>query len=266
MNEGVFIPIRLESERLPKKIIKLVGDKPILYYMLDRIIKSKFIKSKKNIVICTTKEQSDNPLEKIVNNYGASIFRGAKDDLIDRFYNANKIFNFKNILLIDGDDPLIFPEHLDLVLSEQKKSKFDCVYTSNLPFGLNIKSVTYNAINKVYKNYLSKKNDTGFGLYFTNTYMIKSKKIFKFKINNLLLKARLTLDYSEDFDLIKKIINELYIGINSNYSFKVFQKYIVENPNILKINLFRQNEHLERSNSKINLNYKNNNKVLNVIY
>ena len=32
---------------MPKKILKLVGDKPILYYMLDRIIKSKFIKSKK---------------------------------------------------------------------------------------------------------------------------------------------------------------------------------------------------------------------------
>ena len=32
MNNGVFIPIRLDSERLPEKSLKLVNEKPILYY------------------------------------------------------------------------------------------------------------------------------------------------------------------------------------------------------------------------------------------
>ena len=41
------------------------------------------------------------------------------------------------------------------------------------PFGLNIKAVTSSALEKVYNNYLSTKNDTGFGLYFTDTNIIK---------------------------------------------------------------------------------------------
>ena len=154
LTEGVFIPIRLSSERLPRKVLKLVNGRPILYHMLDRIMKSKFINSKKNIVVCTTMEKVDDALEKKVKNYGASIFRGSKNDLIKRFYNANKVFNFNRILLIDGDDPLIFPEHIDKVIKEQKISKHDCVYTSNLPFGLNIKSISAYGLKKVFNSYL----------------------------------------------------------------------------------------------------------------
>ncbi len=233
--------------------------------MFNRIIKSKYINSKKKIVVCTTKEKIDDPLEKIVKDYGASIFRGAKNDIIKRFYDANKIFNFKKILLIDGDDPLIFPEHLDKVLDEHKKGKFDCIYTSNLPFGLNIKSVNSQALEEVFKNYLSKINDTGFGLYFTDTNIINSKKINNFKIHKLLSKARFTLDYIEDFELIKNIIIDLYSDDAPDYSFKTFENYIIENAKMLNINLFRQDQSIERAKFKVNLKYKNKDEVLKII-
>ena len=264
MTEGVFIPIRLGSERLPKKSLKLINDKPILYHMFNRIMRSNYIKSKKKIVVCTTRKKADDLLEKIVIQYGASVFRGSQNDIIKRFYDANKIFKFEKILLIDGDDPLIFPEHLDRVLYEHKKSKFDCIYTSNLPFGLNIKSINSNALKEVYKNYLSKTNDTGFGLYFTDTNIINSKKINNFKFHKLLSKARLTLDYFDDFELMRKIIIDLYSGRNPNYSFKTFEKYIINNSKILNINLFRQKQNKQRSKSKLNLKYRNKNKILKI--
>ena len=47
MTEGVFIPIRLSSERLPQKSLKLINDQPVLYHMFNRILKSKSINSKK---------------------------------------------------------------------------------------------------------------------------------------------------------------------------------------------------------------------------
>ena len=234
--------------------------------MLDRIMKSNFINSKKNIVVCTTKEKVDDALEKKVKKYGASIFRGSKNDLIKRFHDANKIFNFNRILLIDGDDPLIFPEHLDKVMKAQKNSKYQCVYTSDLPFGLNVKSISSYALKKVYNNYLSTKNDTGFGLYFTNSKILKSKKINNFKFNNLLSKARLTLDYIEDFQLIKKIITDIYSKKKCDYSFKKFEKYIIKNFHLLNINMFRQVENLQRSKLKVNLKYKNKYKTLKIIY
>jgi spore coat polysaccharide biosynthesis protein SpsF (cytidylyltransferase family) len=266
MTEGVFIPIRLNSERLPQKSLKLINDQPLLYYMFNRILKSKSINSRKKIVVCTTQEIVDDSLEKIVTEYGANIFRGSKNDIIKRFYDANKIFNFKKVLLIDGDDPLIFPEHIDRVFDEHNKGEFDCIYTSNLPFGLNIKSVSSDALKEVCNNYLSKINDTGFGLYFTNTNIVNSRKINDFKFHKLLSIARLTLDYQEDFELIKNIIKDLYSDNNSDYSFKTFEKYIIKNPKMLDINLFRQNQNIQRSQLKVNLKYKNKDKVFKIIY
>ena len=147
-----------------------------LYFTICLIgFKSQSIDPKK-IVVCTTQNEDDS-LEKIVTEYGANVFRGSKNDIIKRFYDANKIFNFKKILLIDGDDPLIFPEHIDRVIDEHDKGEFDCIYTSNLPFGLNIKSVSSDALKEVCNNYLSKTNDTGFGLYFTDTNIVNSKKL-----------------------------------------------------------------------------------------
>ena len=81
MNEGVFIPIRLSSERLPQKSLKLINDEPVLYHMFNRILKSQSIDSKKKIVVCTTQEIEDDSLEKIVTEYGANVFRGSKNDI-----------------------------------------------------------------------------------------------------------------------------------------------------------------------------------------
>ena len=77
-------------------------------------------------------------------------------------------------------------------------------------------------------------------------------------------KARLTLDYFDDFELMRKIIIDLYSGRNPNYSFKTFEKYIINNSKILNINLFRQKQNKQRSKSKLNLKYRNKNKILKI--
>lgn len=233
--------------------------------MIDRISKSKFVK-KENIIICTTKSKKDDLLEVIANQCGINLFRGSNNDIIKRFYFANRAYTFKNILLIDGDDPLIFPEHINDVISEIQKESSDCVYTNNLPFGLNIKSITNTALSKVYNSYISNNNDTGFGLYFTNSKILKSKKLNYNNNLGLLNRARLTLDYIEDFNLIERIINDLYAFKNSDYSYKRFQKYIQKNYNLLDINSFRQSENLIRTNNRLDLKYLINNKVHKIKY
>ena len=43
---------------------------------------------------CTTRKKAMT-LEKIVIQYGASVFRGSQNDIIKRFYDANKFLNLK---------------------------------------------------------------------------------------------------------------------------------------------------------------------------
>ena len=43
MKIGALIPIRLSSERLPKKAIRLIEGKPAVYHLLDRAFESKYL-------------------------------------------------------------------------------------------------------------------------------------------------------------------------------------------------------------------------------
>ena len=110
MKIGAFIPIRLDSERLPGKAMKDAAGRPIVYHLLDRIAAAKSIASPKDIVVCTTAEPGNDRLVEAVERYGASAFRGDKDDLIRRFKDANDQFGFDIIVQVDGDDPLCDPQ------------------------------------------------------------------------------------------------------------------------------------------------------------
>ena len=57
--------------------------------MFNRIMRSNYIKSKKNCSLHNSKK-ADDLLEKIVIQYGASVFRGSQNDIIKRFYDATK--------------------------------------------------------------------------------------------------------------------------------------------------------------------------------
>ena len=88
MKIGALIPIRLASERLPGKAIVEVAGKPLVCHLLDRVFESKYISDKRDVIVCTTEDSSDDKLAHIVTNYGASIFRGSTDDIIKRFNDA----------------------------------------------------------------------------------------------------------------------------------------------------------------------------------
>ena len=100
---GAFIPVRLDSERLPRKALSIIAGKTVLEHLIQRVEAVKHIVSKRDIVVCTTTDSSDDDLQELANEVGVSCFRGEKNDLIKRFYDANQIFNFEEILQIDGD-------------------------------------------------------------------------------------------------------------------------------------------------------------------
>ncbi len=78
---GALIPVRLASERLPGKALKLIAGKPVIHHLLDRVFACRYVEPG-NVVVCTTEDRSDDPLVAAVEGYGASVFRGAADDVI----------------------------------------------------------------------------------------------------------------------------------------------------------------------------------------
>ena len=120
----IFIPVRLGNTRLPGKALRLCNDKPILFYLLERLKKSKKVR---NIVVCTTKNSEDNELENALLDNGHIVFRGSEKDILDRFFEASKKFNPDFIINVDGDDIYTDPILIDNMVEEYEKTDADFI-------------------------------------------------------------------------------------------------------------------------------------------
>lgn len=261
---GALIPIRLASERLPGKAIKKIAGRPAVWHLLDRVCASKHI-TKKNVVVCTTKDKSDDILVDIVEAYGAKTFRGERDDIIKRFYDAINHFQFDIILQVDGDDILADPEYMGLTIQALlNDASLDIATCEGLPLGIASKSFTRAAMEKVYHSYQTTQNDTGFIYFFTKTGLCKQHVITPLTQNHVCHESRLTLDYPEDFEVFKTIIEALQKD-NALCSLEEINAYLKSHPEVMQLNQFLDKQYWQRTQDKAKLQYKNRDNVLNDI-
>lgn len=255
LKTGSIIPIRLASERLPNKALMPIVSRPVVWHLLDRVCASKYIKDKKDVVVCTTCEQSDDALVSAVEQYGCSCFRGSADDIIKRFYDAILTHQFDAIIQVDGDDPLSDTHYMDrtmeLLLGD---ASLDIVTCEGLPLGVAVKSFTKKAIQRVYGHYKSERNDTGFIYYFTKTGLCKQDVVKVENPNHVLNEARLTLDYKEDFEVFKRIFEALYVK-GQIFSLDEVVLFLKSRPEIMNINSVLNGEYWMRTQEKAKLQY-----------
>ncbi len=257
MKIGAFIPIRLDSERLPGKALKDMVGRPVVHHLLDRTAACSHIESPKDIVVCTTSESGNNPLVEAVEAYGASVFRGDKDDLIKRFKDAADAFRFDIVVQVDGDDPLCDTEYMDLTVDALLADpRLDTAVTMGLPFGINVKSFTRTAIDKVFAHYTSTENDTGFALYFTRSNLCRCYRIEPRTPDHVLEEARLTLDYEEDLEVFRRIFEALYKP-GEVFGLTEVVRFLKAHPEVAAINSGLQERYMERSRQKLDIEYMN---------
>lgn len=252
---GALIPVRLGSERLPGKAIMEICGKPLVCHLIDRVFASRFIE-KKNVVVCTTEDVSDDPLAEIVEFYGASVFRGSRDDIVKRFRDAMVAFDFDAVIQVDGDDPLTDPQYMDLTMERLLADPtVDIVSSSGLPLGVNSKSFTRAAMERVYQHYQTEENDTGFIKFFTETGLCKHEVIEPLGPGHILDEARLTLDYQEDFEVFKAIFEALYKE-GEVFMLSELVTFLKSNPQIMAINSSLNEEYFKRHGEKSKFYYR----------
>ena len=124
---GCIIQARMSSIRLPGKVMmKVENENTMLDCVINQLQNSKEIK---NIVIATTDQEEDDVIAKFAKNRAIKYFRGSKKDVLDRYYQCAKKFNFSEIIRITSDNPLIDYEIVDTVVEHFKSNNYD--YISN---------------------------------------------------------------------------------------------------------------------------------------
>lgn len=256
MKIGALTPIRLASERLPGKALMDICGRPVVYHLLDRMVASRHVGSPKDVVVCTTEEPTDDPLEDAVREYGCSIFRGNTDDIIRRFGDAMEAFGFDAVIQADGDDPLSALEYMDLTMDRLlSDSAIDIVTSEGLPLGCNVKSFSRVAMEKVLHAYRAGTNDTGFADYFTKAGICEHLTIGPESDEHIHDGARLTLDYDFDLQFFRAIFEALYKE-DELFGLADVVALLKANPDLVEINNGIEEEYWERHKAKSVLFYR----------
>jgi len=100
MSPGILIQSRLKSRRLPYKALRPLCGATLIEYLVDRLSIGY------PVILCTSRDEQDDPLEIIANRAGIDCYRGSRDNLAERFYNAAIKYRINPIIRVTGDNPL----------------------------------------------------------------------------------------------------------------------------------------------------------------
>jgi len=237
-NIVIVIQARSGSTRLPRKVLKPLAGKTVLYHMVKRVERSALAG---RVVVATTTDPGDDIIETLCREDGFECFRGHATDLLDRHYRAGIKYNADAVVKIPSDCPLIDPQIIDRVLRYHLDDcgRFD--YVGNLhpptyPDGNDVEVMPMQILETAWRE-----ADKEFEREHTTPFIWNNPE--RFRIGNVTWEAgldfsdilRWVLDYEEDYQFIEAVYEELY-PVNPFFGFDDVLHLLSIRPEIKDIN------------------------------
>jgi spore coat polysaccharide biosynthesis protein SpsF len=210
MKKIAIIEARMSSTRLPGKVLRPILGRPMLALLVERL---QFAQQLDGVVVATTVNPADDPVETLTRKLGVGCFRGSEEDVLDRVLQAANAFAAEVIIEITGDCPLIESTKVDEMLSSFMEMSIDFMANrldGSYPDGLGF---------RIFRKELLQKID----------------QLTKDPVDREHVTLYSWVDTLEDFDLISKIFEELYPA-NRNFGLPEIIDLLERKPEMLDIN------------------------------
>ena len=205
MKVVAIVQARMNSTRLPNKVMKLIGGTPMIGILLGRLANSSGLDE---IIVATSLDKKDESLVNYVRQLGFVCFQGSENDVLQRYIDAGKAAKADVIVRITGDCPLIDSNLVDQAILCFKQSNVD--YVSNInpptfPDGLDIEVIDFAALIKAGLEATNQYDREHVTPYITDSGIFSQKNLSWVED---LSKLRWTVDEQCDFEVVKTIFEE----------------------------------------------------------
>ncbi|ORJ63648.1 acylneuraminate cytidylyltransferase [Geothermobacter hydrogeniphilus] len=138
------------STRLPGKVLKPVGDSPLLGVILRRLER---LQSPAEIIVATSELQRDDPVVNFCLQTGVRCFRGSEEDVLDRYYRCATGYRFSQIVRLTADNPFVDVAELDRLIRRHLDSQADYSHSfASLPVGVGAEIFSYRALEESFNH------------------------------------------------------------------------------------------------------------------
>ena len=211
MNIGVIIQARMGSTRLPGKVLRTIGHLPLLGHVLGRLAMSKH---KLSVVVATSTLVQDDDIAVFCQISNVKCFRGDEFDVLDRYYQCAKLYEFKHVVRLTADNPFTDIEELDRLIDMHMQMGFAFTHSfGQLPVGVGAEIFTFDALKQSWKEGHEPHHREH-----VDEYLIENPTIFKTGVlevptNKNKPALRLTVDTEEDLKKASSLVEQ----VNKNW-------------------------------------------------
>lgn len=209
------IEARMTSSRLPGKVLLKTAGKPLLQILIERLSKSKLIDE---IVVATTINSTDDVIANLCDQMNVKCFRGSELNVLERITGAARSAVTDILVQITGDCPLIDPILVDEAINIFIQRFPDIRYVSNtgpyisMPWGFDVQVYMASDLYAINDNAPDEMDKEHVSYSFYSAENIEKYKPFFIKYIGELNRPelRVTLDYHDDYTLIKEAYESLH--------------------------------------------------------
>lgn len=204
-NVIAIVQARMTSTRLRGKVLCSLAGEPMLGRVVRRALRAT---SLREVVVATSEEPEDEPIEDYCWAQGWPVFRGSLHDVLDRYYRAATEHRADVVVRITADCPVIDPQLIDRVVGEfQRHDGVDyvsCILPPRtFPRGLDVEAISYEALKRTWDEASEpffREHVTPYILHHTDQFSVRGI----FAVRDL-SHFRWTVDELKDLQLVEQI-------------------------------------------------------------
>lgn len=241
-----IIQARVGSTRLPNKVMMQLCGKTVVEHVVERVAACHEIGE---AVVATTVNASDLPLVVLCAGKGVRVFCGSEEDVLDRYYQAARVFGADHVVRITSDCPLLDPAVIGTVVRAHAAGGSD--YTSNViqptyPDGEDVEVFSFSALERAWREArLASEREH------VTQYFLKNSGLFTLQNcthSEDLSGLRWTLDTAEDLEFIREVYKRLLRRDGYIFGMREIRDLLRTHPELASINTgHTRNEGLAKS-------------------
>ena len=232
---GAVVQARMGSTRLPGKVLMPAAGKPLLAHLLERLGRARMVET---MLVATSDDVRDDPVAALCSSLGVEVFRGSEHDVLDRYYQAARGAGIDLVVRITADCPLVDPAIVDAMVqyAVEHRGEFDLVTNRRpltFPDGLDLDVIPIDALAQAWREAREPMQREHVIPWFWDT----GRRLHNLEHPaNLYAEHRWTLDYAEDYALIRRVIEELTPVFGSTFAMEDVLAFMADHPDVAHSN------------------------------
>ena len=206
---AVIIQARMSSSRLPGKVLRPIGGRPMLGLLLARL---EGLDRDMSVIVATSTDESDDPIAKFCEDQETLVYRGDLDDVLGRFCAAARVTQADAVVRLTADNPMVDAAAVRTALAAFNSSTLpggigvsNHVRGRRDPYGYAVEVVERTALEDAHRENLSPSLREHVTQVFAERNQLQLFTIEDDDVSNL----RWTVDTLDDFNSVHKMLSEL---------------------------------------------------------